>query len=339
MKQDPSIAEAEANQILIAAKNESPLMAALLGVMLDGGRIVISGPISEDLFNMIPEVVAFERIEISDNNILSRLTERDLVFMETGSVDTLWELNHLTAAQIVFVSSKATEPSLVDLHVQEKDLRAAVMGLGRKWDLLKSNKGQFQFFGGARRPAVFLDRDGVVIEYVEYISKPEQVVLRPGIVDFLLKAQSHGYARVIVTNQSGLGRGLFTWEDYDKVNQRILELLAKAGVVIDQVQKAPFFEDSSKAFGLVRRSLRKPRPGMFHAAKEELGLDLSRSLMVGDFATDMMAAALAGLGKVVLIKTNHTDKELKKWRDWPLLSRTAWGLELPVADSFSDIEI
>lgn len=332
-------AELKADQILLEAKKESPLMAALLGVMLDGGRIIISGPIAEDLFNMIPEVVAFERVELSDKTTFSRLTERDLLFVETDSVDELWTLNHLSAAQIVYVSSKATDLSLVDLHVQEKDLRSAVMGLGKKWQLLQSHKGQFQFFGGARRPAVFLDRDGVVIEYVEYIKSPDQVVLRPGISSFLKNAQEKGYARVIVTNQSGLGRGYFNWEDYDKVNQCILELLAADGVVIDQVQKAPFFEGSEKAFGLVRRSLRKPRPGMFHSAKEELGLDLSRSIMIGDFATDMMAAALAGLGRAVLIKTSHSDKELKKWREWPLLSRTKWGLDLIVADEFSDIEI
>lgn len=331
--------EAKADAILLNAKNESPLMAAILGVMLDGGRIVIAGPIAEDLFNMVPDVVPFERVELSEKQALSRLTERDLLFVESESVDDLWQLNQLTGAQLVYISSKPTELSLVDFHVQEKDLRSAVLGLGKKWEEIKPLKGFFQLFGGARRPAIFLDRDGVVIEYVEYISKPEQVVLRPGIVDFLKKAQAKGYARVIVTNQSGLGRGYFSWEDYDSVNQKILELLAAGGVVIDQVQKAPFFEGSDKAFGLVRRSLRKPRPGMFHSAKEELGLDLSRSLMIGDFATDMMAASLAGLGKGVLIKTTHTDREIKKWREWPLLSRASWGLELPVAESFSDINI
>jgi len=184
---------------------------------------------------------------------------------------------------------------------------------------------------------VFLDRDGVVIEYVEYPKEADQVKLMPHISAFLKRAREKGYAVVIVTNQSGLGRGFYDWNSYDQVTARMQSLLAQEGVFVDLIQKAPYFAQSESASCHGRRGLRKPRPGMFHGAVEVLGIDLSKSLMIGDFATDMMAADLAGVGKGYLLTSNHLERELKKWREWPLLSRSRYGLNLPVIKSFAEV--
>ncbi|MGZ5279648.1 MAG: D-glycero-alpha-D-manno-heptose-1,7-bisphosphate 7-phosphatase, partial [Pseudobdellovibrionaceae bacterium] len=184
----------------------------------------------------------------------------------------------------------------------------------------------FSFDGPRENPALFLDRDGVVIEDIDYIREANQVKIRPDVREVIEKARQKNFRIVIVTNQSGIGRGMISWEQYDQVTLKMQSLLAKDGLFVDRIMRAPFYEQSILPEGLVRRSLRKPRPGMIHLAASELRIDLGQSILVGDTATDLMAGVLAGIPKVYLLKSHRTSEELKKWREWPLLSRSSVGL-------------
>ncbi len=145
-------------------------------------------------------------------------------------------------------------------------------------------------------PAVFLDRDGTLMENVPYCSDPAKVALLPGVVEGLHRLRDRGFRLVIVTNQSGIGRGFFPLEDYEKVHA---ELLRQIGPwVIDATYYCP--DDPEEA-----TECRKPSPGMLRTAAAEHGLDLGRSYMIGDHASDMECARRGGLAGAVLVLTGH----------------------------------
>ncbi|MGH7969224.1 MAG: D-glycero-alpha-D-manno-heptose-1,7-bisphosphate 7-phosphatase, partial [Limisphaerales bacterium] len=123
--------------------------------------------------------------------------------------------------------------------------------------------------------AVFLDRDGTLIEERNYLSRAEDVVVLSGVGLALKKLQKQGLKLFIVSNQSGVGRGYFTLADVDKVNQRLLSELAQHGVRFEKIYIAP------EAPGAPSRG-RKPSPQFLYDARDEFGLDLARSYMVGD---------------------------------------------------------
>ena len=145
------------------------------------------------------------------------------------------------------------------------------------------------------RPAVFFDRDGTLIEEVDYCDHPSRVRAFPGAVEALLKLSGAGFVLVIVTNQSGIGRGYFTREDYDSVHEEVIWQLNPA------VISATYYDDSTPDKPSPRR---KPSPVMLEEAARELGLDLSRSWMVGDKTSDIECGKNAGL-RTVLVETGH----------------------------------
>jgi len=137
------------------------------------------------------------------------------------------------------------------------------------------------------RRAVFIDRDGTVMEDKGYLADPEGVVLIPGATEALAALRKAGLLLVLVTNQSGVGRGMFAMADVEAVHRRLLELLAEGGVAFDDIEVCPHTPDDDCA-------CRKPRPGMLLAAARKLGIDLTRSFMVGDKDTDMEAGRRVG---------------------------------------------
>jgi D-glycero-D-manno-heptose 1,7-bisphosphate phosphatase len=147
----------------------------------------------------------------------------------------------------------------------------------------------------ADRPAVFFDRDGTLIHEVHYCADPSQVRAIEGAAEALLKLSDAGYTLVIVTNQSGIGRGYFTREDYERVHQEVLWQLKPAVIT------AAYYDDSTPADPSPRR---KPSPAMLEEASREHGLDLSRSWMVGDKTCDVECGKNAGL-RTVLVETGH----------------------------------
>jgi D-glycero-D-manno-heptose 1,7-bisphosphate phosphatase len=154
-------------------------------------------------------------------------------------------------------------------------------------------------------PGLFLDRDGTLMEDPGYVSHPDQVRLIPGIAATLKRFRAAGYALVVVTNQSGIGRGLYSWDDYDAVAARLAELLAAEGVAFDAVLACGHAPDEGCGW-------RKPAPGMIREAATMLALDLRRSLLVGDKLSDLEAAAAAGLPRAVHVASGQGARERTK---------------------------
>ncbi|HMB95411.1 MAG TPA: HAD-IIIA family hydrolase, partial [Tepidisphaeraceae bacterium] len=125
-----------------------------------------------------------------------------------------------------------------------------------------------------KRPAIFFDRDNTLIATNDYLGDPEKVVLIDGAAEAVAKARSLGFATVVISNQSGVARGLFGEEDVHEVNNRLDQLLlaANAGAVIDRHEFCPFNPDATVEQYKQESSLRKPRPGMILAAAQRLAL-------------------------------------------------------------------
>jgi D-glycero-D-manno-heptose 1,7-bisphosphate phosphatase len=144
------------------------------------------------------------------------------------------------------------------------------------------------------RAAVFLDRDGTLVEEVPYLHQPERLALLGG-VGALAGLAAAGHALVVVTNQAGVARGRYDEAAVAAVHRRLGELLAEAGVRLDAVLYCPHHPEGSVA-GYARPCRdRKPGPGMLEAAADRLGLDLAASWLIGNSPTDVGAAVAAGV--------------------------------------------
>jgi len=146
--------------------------------------------------------------------------------------------------------------------------------------------------------AVFLDRDGTLIEDKHYLNQPEQVVLFPGAAAALKRLQDHSFKLFIVSNQSGVGRGYFTMTEVERVNRRLLDLLAQAGVSLEKIYIAPEAPDAPSRG-------RKPSPQFLFDARDEFGLDLARSFMIGDKLIDLQCGWNAGVNRCLLVRTGY----------------------------------
>jgi histidinol-phosphate phosphatase family protein len=148
-----------------------------------------------------------------------------------------------------------------------------------------------------RRIAAFLDRDGTVIYERGDLGHPDGVELIPGSADAIRRLKEAGFLIVIVTNQSGIARGLFTEDDFRAVQGRMIEMLAAEGVTLDRVYFCPHHPDVGGPC-----DCRKPGQGMYRRAEKELGIDLSRSLYVGDRWRDVGVTEDVG-GRAYLVAT------------------------------------
>ncbi|MDE0380366.1 MAG: HAD family hydrolase [Rhodospirillales bacterium] len=147
-------------------------------------------------------------------------------------------------------------------------------------------------------PALFLDRDGTLIELVDYLCRADEVAPIPGAFESLAQAAHAGLRVVIVTNQSGIDRGYYGWDAFAQVQERVIALADAAGGRIDAVYACPALPGSGAA-------CRKPAPGMIHAAAADLGIDLGASWIVGDAASDLEAGRRAGLARGWLVPTGY----------------------------------
>ncbi|MFT4034165.1 MAG: HAD-IIIA family hydrolase [Patulibacter sp.] len=154
------------------------------------------------------------------------------------------------------------------------------------------------------RPALFLDRDGVVIEEVGFLATPSGVRLIAGAAAVISQANSAGLPVVIVTNQSGIGRGLYDWDAFEAVQGELDRQLADAGARIDLALACGYYPDGIGPFA-VEHDWRKPGGGMLAKAGELLHLDLRRSWIVGDRSSDLAAARTAGLCGGFHVMTGH----------------------------------
>lgn len=149
------------------------------------------------------------------------------------------------------------------------------------------------------RRAVFLDRDGTVIEDADYLDDPGDIALIEGAEESLRRLRSAGWTLVVVTNQSGIARGRFSVQRYHEVAAALGRRLLGAGCEIDATCFCPHHPDHSGPCGC-----RKPKPGMLMAAAAALGIDLSRSFMVGDKVSDVQAGLAAGCAPI-LVRTGY----------------------------------
>jgi D-glycero-D-manno-heptose 1,7-bisphosphate phosphatase len=152
----------------------------------------------------------------------------------------------------------------------------------------------------AARGAAFLDRDGTIIDDVHYIGKPELVALRPGAAGAIASLNRAGIPVIVVTNQSGIARGLFTQADYERVAARIAELLARQDAHVDATYMCPHHPEFDSEC-----DCRKPGTLLFRRAAAEHGLDLTRSAYIGDRWRDVAPGIALG-GRPMLIAEEST---------------------------------
>lgn len=147
--------------------------------------------------------------------------------------------------------------------------------------------------------ALFLDRDGVINIDHGYVGKVENFEFVDGILDCIRRLQTKGFQPIVVTNQSGIGRGYYSLEDFEAVTAAMLEGMREHGIAIDRSHV--FFCPHTPDEGC---DCRKPAPGMFLQAQKRFGIDMPASIMIGDKPSDIEAAEAAGVGRAILVPKN-----------------------------------
>lgn len=153
------------------------------------------------------------------------------------------------------------------------------------------------------RRAVFLDRDGTLLRTDEHLGDPARVALVPGAAAALAALGRAGWLRIVVSNQSGVARGIFTEERYREVEAAFLAALRREGGEVDEVRVCHHLPGAADPRWAKECDCRKPRPGMILAAAAAHGIDLARSVAAGDALRDLEAGRNAGVGACVLVRT------------------------------------
>lgn len=180
------------------------------------------------------------------------------------------------------------------------------------------------------RPALFLDRDGVINIDRDYVHRIEDFEWQPGIFDLARIAQAADYPIVVVTNQSGIGRGYYTEADFQRLTQHMMEGFAREGIRITAIYHCPYHPDAiHDHLRHPDHPWRKPRPGMLLAARTDLAIDMPRSIMIGDRLSDIQAGAAAGVGTVVLV--GDADRDVKERHPGLLVFRSVAATALWLA--------
>ncbi|MBP6999766.1 MAG: D-glycero-beta-D-manno-heptose 1,7-bisphosphate 7-phosphatase, partial [Tepidiphilus sp.] len=151
------------------------------------------------------------------------------------------------------------------------------------------------------RPAAFLDRDGVLNEDRGYVHRWEDFAFLPGVIDALRRLQQKGYLLVVITNQSAVARGLCAETDVLALHERMRAFLHGQGIELAGIYYCPHHPQGSVARYTRACACRKPEPGMILRAAQEHGIDLARSLLVGDKISDLEAGRAAGIPSLYLV--------------------------------------
>ena len=186
------------------------------------------------------------------------------------------------------------------------------------------------------RRAIIMDRDGTICEEVGYVNHVDRVRLLPRSAAAIRAANDAGYQTVVATNQAGAARGYFAEALIDEVHDRVRELLAEAGARLDGIYYCPHHPEVGAPAYRKTCNCRKPSPGMLERARDEMGIDLSASYMIGDTVKDIEAGRRAGATSV-LVLTGYGKGELEYqshgWKVRPahvagdLLDAVTWILE------------
>jgi D-glycero-D-manno-heptose 1,7-bisphosphate phosphatase len=151
------------------------------------------------------------------------------------------------------------------------------------------------------RKALFLDRDGIINVERDYVHRADDFTFSNGIFDLCRAAGRRGFLIVVITNQSGIARGLYTEEDFAAITHWMIEKFAAEGVTIAKVYHSPYHPEATIDRYRLDHADRKPGPGMILRARDDLRLDLSASVLIGDRLTDIEAGRRAGIGRLCLI--------------------------------------
>ena len=165
--------------------------------------------------------------------------------------------------------------------------------------------------------AVFLDRDGTINIDREYLADPAKLEIIPGSGPALRRLMEAGFLLVIVTNQSGIGRGYYTLADMHAVNGRLCEVLGKEGVRFEKIYFSPEHPDQPGPG-------RKPSPQFLFEARDEFGLDLAQCYMVGDKIIDVLCGRNAGVRRSILVRTGYG---ARVEQEAPAELRDAWVVD------------
>ena len=172
--------------------------------------------------------------------------------------------------------------------------------------------------------ALFLDRDGVINHEVGWLHRAADVRFMDDIFPLCRTAKELGYKLIVVTNQAGIGRGLYTIEDFESLMQWMRAEFLKQGVELDAVYHSPYHPEHGIGEYKREHPDRKPGPGMMLRGQAQFDLDLPQSLLIGDRCTDMQAAAAAGIGQAFLLTGTEGEEEC--------------GGEYQVIDSLTTVE-
>ena len=153
-----------------------------------------------------------------------------------------------------------------------------------------------------RRPALFLDRDGVINVDHGYVHRPEEFEFLEGIFELVANANEAGYLVVVVTNQAGIGRGYYSQEQFHALTNWMKTKFSERGGTIDAVFFCPYHPEYGIGEYNRESDCRKPAPGMLLRAQRELNIDMKHSILIGDRLTDMVAGRAAGVGTLLHLK-------------------------------------
>lgn len=265
-------------------QKKNPLFAEMLRTLIEGGRVYLWDPRGQIAAQ--PELVT--RVKVAEHLKLVRMGDL-LLAGETAAVEK--GVRVTTAEEFSKLDWKAWD--------------ATAAGFNFKNDELFLERPRVN-------PGLFLDRDGVVVDLVDHLCDPKQVRIRDGIVDLLKRAHALKYKVVLITNQSGLGRGRFEWKDFDAVQAEMLRQLAAQGVWINDVEMSPYFADSNFLWAKLFPYKRKPAAGMLQRLCQRHGIDPKRSTLIGDRKGDLEAGHAVGIPNLFLIESFQTDDDKRE---------------------------
>lgn len=332
----------------------NPKLVWIMASVAKGGKVYVKSDLAAFVLDMFPELTDFIRVAdlqnllavlpmlgSNDYLVLQEQDLRDLSKSDLHSenlIDGLLWISRRSGCQVVLWGDKTYPKELVDFSIQESDWRSILLEFQKQGKNLIKDYLQSLALDCPRK-ALFLDRDGVVVEDTAYLASPSSVQLRAGVAHLFHQAKLHNYLVILVTNQSGVGRGMFSVQDYQSVHSQMVKLLAEQNCFLDDVYVSYFIEDAKSVQGLSGMSSRKPRPGNLHAARKKWNIDLSHSAFIGDRATDMMCAALAGVPKLFMTQNSWTHSEQDKLSHWGLWGHLDPKPELKLLNDYSDLEL
>jgi D-glycero-D-manno-heptose 1,7-bisphosphate phosphatase len=191
---------------------------------------------------------------------------------------------------------------------------------------------QIDYTAAEARPALFLDRDGVVVADTRYLGRPQDLRMMDGAAGAIARCNALNIPVVLVTNQSGIARGYYDWDGFRAVQAALSSALAAAGAHLDAVLACAYHAEGKAALRSLDHPWRKPNPGMIFAAADRMHLDLSRSWIIGDSVSDIAAGRAARLaGGTLLAAADELRREAQLLANDRFIVESAPDLAVAVA--------